>query len=114
MRIPALDLIGQYHLKLFALEDYFSQLADLGSLQPSGTFEKQKSLTANSLDILRHFRLEFEALRQKHREPIRSTIAGYRPFIELTEMEVALVEGISEMHAQVWENRRLRHVASQA
>lgn len=111
MRIPALDLVGVYHLKLSALEQYFTELADIGSQQPPESYLPEKAATARSLDQLRHFRLEFEALRQKHRDAIEQSLAGERPVVHLSAMEATLVESISEMHSQIWQNRLHRQAS---
>lgn len=109
MRIPAIDLIGEHHMKLSALEKYFSELADIGSRQPAGVHTAEKMATARSLDHLRQFRLEFEAVRLKHRDAIQQVIAGERPYATLSFMESKLIESISEMYEEIWANRASRH-----
>ena len=112
MQIPALDLIGEYHMKLAALENYFTQLADVGAKQPSGQYADERSATSRSLQNLRRFRLELDALRIKNHDAIAQTMAGHRPNIKLNEMETTLLESIAEMYEQVWSNRRERLQAS--
>lgn len=108
MRIPAMDLAGECQTKLCLLEEYFKQLAEIGAQQPAGQYEKQKALTASSLEHLSRFRLQFDALRVKHENSLIAVLAGERPTIELNSMEVLLLESIRDMYEQVWENRRAR------
>lgn len=108
MQIPAFDLIGEYHMKLRALEKYFSELAELGQKQDKSEYLEQKIAVRDSLGNLRRFRIEFEALRHKHKDAIAKTLAGARPNIRLTENETILVETIVDMYEGVWANRRER------
>lgn len=108
MNIPAIDLLGEYHLKLFALEKYFMELADIGESQPTDEYLEEKAATAQSLDHLRRFRLEFEALRHKHKNELAQTLAGGRPRVTLNPSEALLIESITDMYDGVWSNRRER------
>lgn len=108
MNIPAIDLLGEYHLKLFAMEKYFMELADIGESQPADEYIEEKAAIAQSLDHLRRFRLEFEALRHKHKNELAKTLAGERPRVTLNAPEALLVESIMDMYDGVWGNRRER------
>jgi len=109
VEIPALDIEGDVHARLSALETYYAQMAKVGEQKSIEKHHAQINALVSIIKRIQDTRLHFNHLRQRHVAAIERALAGEKDVtIMLNYQEALLVDTIRDMHTSIWELRRER------
>lgn len=108
MDLPALEIEGDVHARLHALESYYLGLAKACEDKPIEQYGAHIQAVASILKQVQDLRFHFNHLRMKHSAMIERALAGEDSVISLNYQEALLVDTIRETHTHIWNMRRER------
>lgn len=99
MLIPAIDLVGQYQIRLENVENVFTRLANKAAGGEAAS-DDLKNISA-SLEEVINLRVQFEQVRAKYVNEIKRALAGEPCDIQLNDYETRVIDTVSEMYKNV-------------
>jgi hypothetical protein len=109
VEITALDIEGDVHARLYALENYYAKLAKVGVTKSIEKYHDQINALTSIIKRIQDVRFHFNHLRQRHSNLIERALGGDDGVVlTLNYQEALLVDTIRDMHASIWNIRRDR------
>lgn len=108
MEIPAIEIEGDVHARLSALESYYLRVVQHGATKPVETHGPLLADLQAIISRIQDTRFHFNHLLIRHTDAINRALAGEDATVTLSYQEALLVDTIRDMHARIWQIRRDR------